>query len=83
MADCDFCDHELPEGCRHLSGEFKECPLGPRTDQAWVVGMAIYKDLNDRRGIKQELAQIDDEIKVEIIETIGTIAIKAVKKVPY
>lgn len=75
---CDFCERAIPPGCRHLSGEFRECSLGPRTDLPWRVGMALWKDLTDRRGIKNELNACNDAIKVEIIDTLGRIALKEV-----
>lgn len=75
---CEFCESPYP-GCFHMSGQHRECKAGPRTDDAWVVGRAIYADLADRRGIKQELAACEIPIQVEIIEAIGKIAIKAVK----
>lgn len=77
---CDHCESPLPPGCRHLAGDQDGCSLGPRTDLVWLVGMAVWKDLTDRRGIKNELRQCDESIQVEIIETIGRIAIEAMRK---
>jgi hypothetical protein len=74
---CDFCESPYP-GCLHISGRFKECKAGPRTDAPWVVGMRIWLDLMDRRGIKNELGACEPSIQIEIIETMGRIAIKAV-----
>lgn len=76
---CDNCESALPAGCLHMHGHQKECSLGKRTDAPWVVGMAIWKDLTDRRGVKNELSACESQIQAEIIETIGKIAIAEVK----
>lgn len=78
---CDLCEKKLPEGCWHLYGDDKECPIGPRRDPEWIVGMAIWKDLTDRRGVKSELQACEIDIQAEIIETIGRIAIAAYEAV--
>lgn len=75
MNVCDWCEKELPAGCRHISGGDKECPLGPRTDLPWRIGISIWKDLTDRRGVKNELDACDDDMKIEIIETMGDLAV--------
>ena len=77
---CDFCEHALPSGCLQLWAHQKACPLDPRTDAAWVVGKAIIRDLLDRRGIKNEIEQCDLEIQVELTETLGKLAIEAMRK---
>jgi len=74
---CKYCECDLPVGCRHMYGTDPKCPLGPRRDPEWIVGMAIWKDLTDRRGVKHELERCDPEIQQEIIETIGRKAIAA------
>lgn len=80
MTVCDHCERPLPGGCLHLAGHHKECLVGPRRDPAWVVGMALWADLTDRSGVKHELQACADNIQVEIVETLGKIAIKAVNK---
>ena len=77
MTFCEHCEKYLPEGCGHIAGHHKECLLGPRTDIEWIVGMAIWEDLTDRRGVKTELQACETSIQVEIIETIGRKAIAA------
>jgi hypothetical protein len=54
--------------------------VGSREDAEWIVGMAIWEDLTDRRGVKNELNACEDSIKAEIIETIGSLAIAAYRK---
>lgn len=71
---CDNCDSAVPPGCRHIFGDQEECKLGPRTDLAWRIGLAIWRDLTDRRGIKHELESLDEDIQVKIIETMGNLA---------
>lgn len=80
---CDLCERTLPKGCMHLSGEDEKCQIGPRKDSDWIVGMAVWKDLTDRRGVKRELEKSDDHVKVEIIETIGRKAIAAMGRARY
>lgn len=77
---CDHCELEFPPGCRYIHGDHEECPLGPRTDPAWVVGMAVFRELTGRKGIGGELNSLDDETQVDIIETIGTLAITKVNE---
>lgn len=79
-AFCEFCEHHIPPGCSHLSGHHKECLLGLRTDTEWIVGVAIWEDLTDRRGVKHELQGCEIEIQIEIIESIGRKAIAAYEK---
>ena len=64
-----------------MYGTYPKCVLGPRTDAEWVVGLAVWKDLTDRRGVKNELLACDEEIQVEIIETMGKIAVKSMKEI--
>lgn len=78
--ECPHCEREMPEGCRHRYGDQAECPLGPRTDIAWKIGAAIWKDLANRSGIKHALGRCDDEIQAEIIETMGNIALRVIKE---
>ena len=77
MSRCNFCELPLPQGCCHISGEYDRCQVGPRTDKPWVVGMVVWKNLCDRRGIKRELQNCEIEIQAEIIECIGKLAISA------
>ena len=64
-----------------MHGTDSNCPLGPNTEPAWIVGMAVWKDLTDRRGVKTELNYCELEIQVEIIETVGRKAIEAYEKI--
>lgn len=45
----------------------------PSQDFAEYATRGILYDLNDRRGIKIALAEVDDEIRSEIVETISEI----------
>ena len=74
---CEHCERHLPEGCGHIYGHHAECLLGPRRDPEWVVGKAVWDDLTDRRGVKRELNACEMCIKVEIIEAIRRLAIRA------
>lgn len=78
---CDFCEKPLPQGCHHINGSYAECPLGARADAAWIVGLAVWEDLTDRRGVKSELGACGVQIQAEIIETIGQKAINAMKTI--
>jgi hypothetical protein len=77
---CSHCHLSLPGGCLHIFGSHEQCKVGPRIDMHWRVGLAIWADLTDRRGIKEELNNLDLETKVELIESIGLIAIRAVEE---
>lgn len=77
---CDNCEESLPSGCHHIYGDQEGCEVGPRTDLKWKIGLAIWDNLTDRRGIKHELQNCDIDIQAEIIETMGEIAIETIKK---
>lgn len=77
---CDNCEESLPSGCHHIYGYQDDCKVGPRTDLKWKIGMAIWDNLTDRRGIKHELNNCDIDIQVEIIETMGELALKIIKE---
>lgn len=74
---CDNCELALPAGCGHYYGSQKQCPLGPRTDSVWIVGKAVLDDLRDRRGINYALGACDLGTQLEIIESIGKVALRA------
>jgi hypothetical protein len=78
---CTWCERSMPRGCLQKHGDDSHCPLGPRTDPAWIVGTAIWKDLTDRRGVKNELNLCEIGIQVEIIETVGRKAIEAYERI--
>lgn len=78
--ECTHCEMILPEGCHHFAEDHTECPLGNRTDLPWIVGKEVWKDLMDRRGIKSELEACDPPIQVEIVESIGRLAIEAYQR---
>ena len=45
--------------------------------QARIAVAAIVKDLSDRRGLRQEWEQIDDDIREEIRETWAELIVAA------
>ncbi len=77
---CDNCEQALPLGCcgiyAHQKGYPIACPLPERKDAAWVVGIAVFRNLSDRCGIGSELDACDYSIQAEIVEAIGGIAIE-------
>lgn len=48
-------------------------PPAPATDWAHLAARGIIADLEDRRGIKNELHNIDEEIRVDIVQSIAAI----------
>lgn len=50
-----------------------------RDDPEWRVGWAVWLDLTSRSGVGNELEAVDTETQIEIIESIGRIAIKALQ----
>ncbi len=38
-----------------------------------MMALAILNDLNDRKGIKNELSAVDDDIKEDIVEALSNI----------
>jgi hypothetical protein len=49
----------------------------PPKDKYEVAALGILADLNDRRGIKHELADVDVSIREEIVESMANIIRKA------
>ena len=45
---------------------------------ALKAGAAVVANLLDRRGIKQALWEIDDDVRAELTETVGRLALAAV-----
>lgn len=45
----------------------------PPKDKYEVAALGILADLNDRRGIKQEFANVDAPVREEIVESIADI----------
>lgn len=43
------------------------------TSRAEVTALAILYDLEDRKGIKQELQAVDAEIRIEIVKALTNI----------
>jgi len=43
------------------------------SDWATIAARGVLHNLNDRRGIKWELAKVDDDIRAEIVETMADI----------
>ncbi len=79
MAECELCGHKLPRGCYGMSAEYKECQVKAPDAPWWRIGMAIWKDLGDRAGIKHELRQCEPEIQAEIVKKMGRIAIRVMQ----
>lgn len=55
----------------------QQCPYDPRpqhnpSDATKIVNAVLY-DLNDRRGIKQELGEVDDEVRAEIMDSLTSL----------
>lgn len=42
-------------------------------DYAERVALGILRDLSDRRGIKHELAAVDETVRVDIVESMAAI----------
>ena len=38
-----------------------------------LIALAILSDLTDRKGIKSELYQVDEDVRVELIESLAKI----------
>ena len=38
-----------------------------------LIALAILSDLTDRKGIKSELYQVDEDIRIELIESLAKI----------
>jgi hypothetical protein len=51
----------------------------PPVDWAHSAARGILSNLNDRRGIKQELRQIDESTRKEIVESVAEIIREAEK----
>lgn len=47
-------------------------------DTAHFAAQAVLADLSDRRGIKQELVGLDDDVKIELTETLAEIIRRSV-----
>jgi hypothetical protein len=45
----------------------------PATDWAERAALGVLADLTDRRGIKHELRNCDDDVKAEIVESLAAI----------
>ena len=78
--ECEWCEKPLPRGCGHFYGKDPQCQVGPRTDIAWRIGLSIWHDLTDRRGIKHELNACDLTIQIELVETMGRLALEEITR---
>lgn len=78
-SECEFCGHKLPHGCYGMNAEYKECQVKAPDAQWWRIGLAIWKDLAGRAGIKHELRQCAPEIQAEIVKKMGRIAIRVMQ----
>ena len=38
-----------------------------------LIALAILSDLTDRRGIKSELYQVDEDVRIELVESLTKI----------
>ena len=52
----------------------------PAKDWAHAAARGILADLTDRRGIKRELEGVDEEVRIEIVDSIAEI-IRYAKKI--
>lgn len=52
-----------------------------RAEPSWqeAAALAVLYDLSDRRGIKQELACVDLDVRGEIVETLSELILAASK----
>lgn len=81
----DIAQHTLDRGAKypydasdewwHGDGDEREAP--PPTDWAHAAARGVLADLNDRKGIKQGFANIDEEIRVEIVSSLAEIIRRA------
>lgn len=53
--------------------EDEENPPPPAVDWAHAAARGVLADLGDRRGIKNSLDGLDEDIKAELVETIADI----------
>lgn len=60
--------YDAPDGWWQDSDH--ESPPAPE-DWAHIAARGILYDLTDRRGIKQELQQVDEDVRKEITETMA------------
>lgn len=63
------------ENAENSVNQAKDSPYDERTpiDTAHLAAQAVLADLTDRRGIKQELLYLDDDVKAEITESLAAI----------
>lgn len=71
---CDYCELEVSQW-RHIE---HADPKSLKPNQK--TALAIYADVTDRRGIKQEFYDVDDDITQEILETWADIIANQPKK---
>ncbi|WP_449122204.1 hypothetical protein [Pseudomonas viridiflava] len=45
----------------------------PAVDWAHAAARGVLADLGDRRGVGQELEQVDDETRVELVQAVAEI----------
>lgn len=45
----------------------------PATDWAHAAARGILADLGDRRGVKQELEQVDHDVRADLVQTVAAI----------
>lgn len=48
-------------------------PVVPARDWAHRAARGILADLSDRRGIKHELEMVDDDVRIELTESLAEI----------
>jgi len=52
----------------------------PNEDFAHIAARGIFADLTDRRGIKSELNRCDDDVRMEIVDSVAEIIRVAVQE---
>lgn len=48
-------------------------PVRPLTDWAHAAARGVLSNLTDRRGIKWSLQEIDEEVRIEIVDSLADI----------
>lgn len=75
----DIAKHQLEHGAEFpydatdewWGGDGKNPP--PAKDWAHAAARGVLADLNDRKGIKRELEEVDEEVRIELVESLAEI----------
>jgi len=62
----------LDMGAKHPY-EVVDDHISPATDWAHAAARGVLADLSDRGGIKHELADVDAEVRIDIVEALSAI----------